>query len=262
MTSPDPRVLLAPESESQTVRALLEMRELLMRGEFKPGEHIREIPVAERLGVSRTPARLVLERLAHEGLLEARAKGGFVVREFTLRDILDAIEIRGELEGAAARMAAERLNFNDELAPMRQCLAEVEAILARPETVLASIAAYTPINERFHALLLELAKSPILTRSMDQVRALPFAAPSAFTGSQAETRTWTETLTVAHWHHRGIVESIAGRDACRAGAIAREHCGLARRGVELALSQKRLNEFPGGSLVRLPGSEEAASVGQ
>ena len=98
MTSPGPRALIGSESESQTVRALLEMRELLMRGEFKPGEHIREIPVAERLGVSRTPARLVLERLAHEGLLEARAKCGFMVRKFTLQDILDAIEIRGVLE--------------------------------------------------------------------------------------------------------------------------------------------------------------------
>src|SRR6478609_4742082 len=73
MTAPDPRLLIGAENESQTVRALLEMRELLMHGEFKPGEHIREIPVAEKLGVSRTPARLVLERLAHEGLLEARA---------------------------------------------------------------------------------------------------------------------------------------------------------------------------------------------
>jgi len=233
-----------------------------MRGEFKRGEHIREIPVAERLGVSRTPARLVLERLAHEGLLEARAKGGFVVREFTLQDILDAIEIRGELEGTAARMAAERLQSEAELAPLRQCLAEVEPMLAHPEPALESIAAYTPINERFHAALLNLAKSPILARSLDQVCALPFAAPSAFTGSQAEGRTWTETLTVAHWHHRGIVEAIASRSATRAAAIAREHCGLARRGIELALRQKRLNDFPGASLVRLPGAEESARMSQ
>jgi GntR family transcriptional regulator of vanillate catabolism len=262
MTGTDPRLLLGAESESQTVRALLEMREMLMRGEFKPGEHIREIPVAEKLGVSRTPARLVLERLAHEGLVEARAKGGFVVRAFTLQDILDAIEIRGELEGTAARMAAERLHSEEELAPMRHCLAEVDALLTHIDPVLESIAAYTPINERFHGVLLDLAKSPILTRSLDQVRALPFATPSAFTGSQAEPKTWTETLTVANWHHRCIVEAISARNAIRASAIAREHCGLARRGVELALRQKRLTDFPGGSLVRLPGTDEHVPMRQ
>jgi GntR family transcriptional regulator of vanillate catabolism len=256
MTAPDPRLLIGAENESQTVRALLEMRELLMHGEFKPGEHIREIPVAEKLGVSRTPARLVLERLAHEGLLEARAKGGFVVRQFTLQDIMDAIEIRGELEGTAARMAAERLQSEEELAPMRRCLAEVDALVTHIDPVLDSIAAYTPINERFHLALCDLAKSPILARSLEQVRALPFATPSAFTGSQAEIKTWTETLTVAHWQHRCLVEAIAGRNSMRASTVAREHCGLARRGVELALRQKRLTDFPGGSLVRLPGADE------
>jgi GntR family transcriptional regulator of vanillate catabolism len=251
--------MFGSESESQTVRALLEMRELLMRGEFRPGEHIREIPVAERLGVSRTPARLVLERLAHEGLLEARAKGGFLVREFSLQDILDAIEIRGELEATAARMAAERLQSSDELDGMRQCVAQVEVLLAKPGHVLESIAGYAPINERFHALLLDLAKSPILVRSMEQVRALPFATPSAFTGSQAESKTWHETMTVAHWQHQGIVDAIANRSATRAAAAAREHSGMARRGVELALREKRLAAIPGGSLVRIPGVEEAAT---
>jgi GntR family transcriptional regulator of vanillate catabolism len=238
------------------------MRELLMRGEFKPGEHIREIPVAEKLRVSRTPARLVLERLAHEGLLEARAKGGFVVREFTLEDILDAIEIRGELEATAAHMAAERLQSADELTPMRECLTQVDALLTHIEPLLESIAAYTPINERFHLMLQDLAKSPILARSLEQVRALPFATPSAFTGSQAVTKTWTETLIVANWQHRCLVDAIACRNAARAAAIAREHCILARRGVELVLRQKRLSDFPGGSLVRIPGTDEHHPVRQ
>jgi GntR family transcriptional regulator of vanillate catabolism len=257
MTSPDPRVVFG-ENESQTVRALLEMRELLMRGEFRPGEHIREIPVAERLGVSRTPARLALERLAHEGLLESRPKGGFEVREFTLQDILDAIEIRGELEATAARMAVERLQSLDELGPLRRCIAEVDALLAQPAHALESMAAYTPINEKFHAGLLELAKSPILTRSMEQVLALPFAAPSAFTGSEAETKRWHETLTVAHWQHGLIVDALANRNATRAASAAREHSGLARRGVEAALRERRLNDIPGGSLVRIPAIGESA----
>ena len=87
--------------ESQTLRALLEMRELVLRGAFRPGERLREVPLAARLNVSRTPLRLVLDRLAQEGLLKARPTGGFIANEFSVEDIRDAIEIRGVLEGAA-----------------------------------------------------------------------------------------------------------------------------------------------------------------
>src|ERR1700760_270553 len=100
---------LRADGESQTLRALAEMRELLVRGEFKAGERIREIPLAARLGVSRTPLRLVLDRLEHEGLLRARPRGGFVARQFSLAEVLDVIELRGVLEGVAVRMAAARL---------------------------------------------------------------------------------------------------------------------------------------------------------
>ena len=91
------------------------MRELLLRGEFRSGERLREIPLAARLKVSRTPLRLVLDRLEQEGLLTARPTGGFVAAEFSVQDIHDGIEIRGMLEGTAAKLAAERLESLDDL---------------------------------------------------------------------------------------------------------------------------------------------------
>lgn len=257
---PDLRPIPTNENDSQTLRAVLEMREMLMRGEFQIGQRLREIPLAKLLNVSRTPARLALERLAHEGLLEARPKGGFVVREFTLQDVLDAIEIRGALEGMAAQMAAERLESETELEGMRECVELGEALLERDRPVLELMAAYGPINDRFHSCLVELAKSPILVRSMEQAQALPLASPSAFTRSQAESHAWWETMTVAHFQHRGIVDAIAARNGTRAAATAREHAGMGRRAVELALREKRLGEIPGGRLVRLPGAEKAAVV--
>jgi GntR family transcriptional regulator of vanillate catabolism len=215
--------------------------------------------MAKLLNVSRTPARLALERLAHEGLLEARPKGGFVVREFSLQDILDAIEIRGALEGMAAQMAAERLESETELDGMRECLEHGEALLRKTGPVLDLMAAYSPINDRFHWYLVELAKSPILLRSMDQVLALPLASPGAFTASQAELHAWRETMTVAQFQHRGIFEAISMRAGTRAAAAAREHAGMGRRGLELALREKRLGDIPGGRLVRIPGARETAA---
>src|SRR5689334_3914754 len=104
-------------SDSQLGRTVLRLRELILKGEFGPRERISEHPLSARLGVSRTPIRLALERLAHEGLLEPYPTGGFIVRQFTLDDIWDGIEIRSLLEGGAARLAAERLNDDKELDP-------------------------------------------------------------------------------------------------------------------------------------------------
>src|SRR5215467_3321983 len=100
MSSPDlkppgPRPIPRPVSrtddeDSQTGRTMLNLREMLLRGDFRPGERLSELPLVARLGVSRTPIRLALDRLAHEGLLELAPAGGFVVRGFTVEDIWDA----------------------------------------------------------------------------------------------------------------------------------------------------------------------------
>src|SRR6266545_5569925 len=112
---------------SQTARALVRVREMLLRGEVTRGERISELPLVARLGMSRTPIRLALERLAHVGLLEATATGGFAVREFTIADVCDAIEVRGVLEGTAARLAAERLRDPAELEPARRFSQQMDA---------------------------------------------------------------------------------------------------------------------------------------
>src|SRR3954447_11379992 len=107
---------------SQTMRALLRLRELLLSGEFEPGTRMSELPLVERLGVSRTPLRLALAKLEHEGLLELIPGGGYVVREFTRANIDDAIELRGVLEGTAVRFAAERGVRRRPLTSMRACI--------------------------------------------------------------------------------------------------------------------------------------------
>jgi GntR family transcriptional regulator of vanillate catabolism len=114
------------------------------------------------------------------------------------------------------------------------------------------VAAYLPLNGRFHALLLDLAKSPIVRRSLEQVLGLPFASPNAFVGSETGEAAWYEELLIAQSQHRAIAEAIAGREGARAEAVAREHSRAGRRGVLRALQERRIGQLPGGSLVRIP----------
>ena len=234
---------------SQTARALVSLRELLLRGEFGPGERVSELPLAARLGVSRTPIRLALERLANIGLLDVNAGGGFTVRGFTPSDALDAIEIRGVLEGTAARMAAERLVDSAELEPLRRRCMEIEPL---NRLSLDSFARYMDINESFHAAIVDLAKSVMLRRKMDQAVSLPFASPSAMVFPTSALANADETLALAKEHHRGIVDAIANRQSARAESLAREHAFIGRRVLELSLSDTAaLSRVPGASLINL-----------
>src|SRR5437899_217678 len=134
--------------ESQTLRALFEMRELLLRGAFRPGERLREVPLSARLKVSRTPLRLVLDRLEQEGLLTVRPGGGFVASAFTVHDLYDATEIRGVLEGTAARFAAERLESPQELAELRSCVQRIDRLLRRWTGSMDAFARYIALNDQ------------------------------------------------------------------------------------------------------------------
>src|SRR5215207_3770528 len=116
---------------SQTVRAQVRLRELIVGGELPPGARIPELSLVERLGVSRTPVRAALLRLQEEGLLEGLPGGGFAVREFSETDIYDAIEVRGTLEGLAARLAAERGAPAVVLAEAKDCLERIDDLLSQ-----------------------------------------------------------------------------------------------------------------------------------
>lgn len=236
------------EFVSQTGRTLLRLRELLLRGDFRPGERISELPLVTRLGVSRTPIRLALERLAHEGLLEPSPSGGFLVRQFNLADIWDAIEMRGVMEGTAARLAAERLTSTSELSTIRGYQDRMDSITR--DTV-DSFALYMDLNEAFHSAMIDLAKSPMLRRSLTYLFALPFASPSAMVYARSKLPTATELFTIGQQQHHMILEALERRQGTRVEALAREHALLSRRNLEMVLTDETfLNCVPGASLIK------------
>ena len=244
--APGPRTV---DVASQTARALIRVREMLLRGEVARGERISELPLVARLGMSRTPIRLALERLAHIGLLEATATGGFTVREFTLAEVRDAIEVRGVLEGTAARLAAERLSDSAELEHVQLYCRQMESL---DRLTVDSFAPYMDANEAFHSAVLDLAKSAMLRRTLEQTNSLPFASPSAMVFPTSVLPQSDETLTLAQEHHRAILEAIGRRQGTRAESLAREHALLARRVLELALSDRdALSRVPGGPLINV-----------
>jgi GntR family transcriptional regulator of vanillate catabolism len=237
---------------SQTGRAALVLREMLLEGHYQPGERIREVPLAAELGVSRIPLRLVLERLAHEGLLAVLPTRGFQVQRFSMDDIHEAIELRGLLEGMAARLAAERLENAAEAAKLESLNQELLLLVSRRKLNLECLEQYIDLNAKFHAEILRLSNCRMLDRAMEHVCSLPFASPSAFVRRQYIAPESWELFHIAIDQHRGIVDAILNRETARAETLSREHARVARRNLESALKNGEIAKYvPGMKLIKL-----------
>jgi GntR family transcriptional regulator, vanillate catabolism transcriptional regulator len=246
---PRPRKRGSPSP--QIFRAVLRLRELILTGELAAGQRVAELKLVDTVGVSRTPLRLAMERLEHEGLLARRPAGGFIVREFTFKEVQDAIELRGALEGLACRFAAEYPAGPDKFDALYATLDSIDDLLQSPPATLPAFAQYMDLNEEFHRQLVELAANPLVSRLLDQVRSLPFASPSAFVNAHAGSSDPLRLFVVAQEQHRTIVEAISLRDSARAEALAREHARLALRNLDLAARDRdSFKRLPGGTLIR------------
>jgi GntR family transcriptional regulator of vanillate catabolism len=240
------------ESSSQTARATLALREMLVQGRLRPGEKIREVPLSEQLKISRIPLHLALERMANEGFLEVLPKRGFRVQSFSVEDIHDSIELRGLLEGAAARMAAERLKDVRTLAPIETVSQEILTLVRKSKMTIDVFTRYIELNARFHAGLLDLAGSRMLRRAIERACCLPFASPSAFLNRQYISNDLRELFLISADQHCAIVDAIANREGMRAETLAREHARVARRNFEDALRHReRIDDVAGAKLVSL-----------
>ena len=220
-----------PGATTATMRAQIELRERIFAGDYPAGTRLMEVSLAEALGISRTPVREAMARLAEEGLLERVRSGGFRVRSFGLEDALDAIELRGVLEGTAARLAAERGVPGDRLDVLTGILSDLDALFDATDEAF-DFAAYSSLNEAFHRALWSLAGSDIVRDQIARVAALPFASPSAFTPDRANMAAFRKALVVAQDQHHAILGAIRGREGTRAEALLREHVRNARQNLD------------------------------
>lgn len=223
--------------ESAQVRALLQLRELILSGELAGGTRIAELAIVERLGMSRTPIRAALVRLEQEGLLQALPHGGYVVQRFSENDVADAIELRGTLEGLLARRAAERGAPATALREAREVLSRISALLAAPRLDEQAFSDYVDCNSRFHVVLAGMADSATICRQLDRVNSLPFASPSGFVLARTGSTHARDMLVVAQHQHLQVLDAIERREGARAESIMREHARLAQRNLNAVLAE-------------------------
>src|SRR5215469_10154457 len=214
-------------------RALVRIREMILRGDLTAGERVAEAPLAELLGMSRTPVRQALPVLAQEGLLAEHETRGYVVRGFTTADILDAIDLRGVLEGVAARRVAEHGASRNLLQALRECLAEGDQILAEGHVADKAEALYVDMNVRFHQLIVLECRSIILQQALERNARIPFAGPQALAVDKTSVERMYQTLAYAHKQHHYIVAALERGEGARVEALMREHTNPVKENLNL-----------------------------
>jgi DNA-binding GntR family transcriptional regulator len=147
-------------------RAYATMRDLIVTLRLPPGTALREDELMRDLTLGRTPLREAVKRLALEGLVEVRPRSGTYVTDIEATDIVHIAEVRAELEPAAARLAARRMDER-----LRAVAAELDAELQAIEGTVG-IDAYMRLDERVHHFVWEAAGNPYLVDALERLWAL------------------------------------------------------------------------------------------
>ncbi len=209
-------------------RVIAEMRRRIISGEIGVDVNLSELTLAEEFGVSRTPVREALKQLQTEGLVEIRPRVGTFVTTPSRREITELFEMKELLEGAAARLLAQRGRV-PELDRLEENLREADAAVARDDRK-----RYAELVQEFHDLLIvgsdnrkleahyrtlmnQLAYSRLVATSLSQ--------PGRAVQSDQE-------------HHR-VVELIIAKDGDSAERVMREHVRASRQAVLAGLPTAR-----------------------
>lgn len=230
------------------------LRNKLLAGGFPPGKKLGEVAVAEEIGVSRTLARLAMSALEHEGLLIREPNRGSRVKRFTVTEIVDAIEVRGELEAMAVRLAAERGLGPQADARLCAMIGQSEALLTDGITSDAQRGEWVRLNREFHACLIDASGNWALGMAIAQISRLPLVSSSAIIFDRRNAQTGHRQLAQAHADHVEIFAAIQSRQGHRAEARMREHAFMSARNKRLNLADPETMDLaralPGGPLIQ------------
>ncbi len=216
-----------------SIHVVTTLRKLISEGRYAPGERMAEIPVAQQLGVSRTPVRLAFRTLEQEGLLERAGARGYVVRRFSEQDVLCGLEVRGVLEGLAARRAGERGLGAATTRVLRECVAQGAELLAAGSLDAASIAGWSAINARFHRSIIDASASRAIADAIARNNHLPFASSDSIIIDTTRLPQEYEKLRVAQLQHTLVLDALQAGEAARAEMLMREHAYVGVRYAQL-----------------------------
>ena len=201
------------------------IRALILNGDIPPGARLAQVALAEQLGVSRTPVREALRRLAGDGLVDFQDQRGFRVAALALDDVVKRLEVRLILEPGGARLAAERRTEDD--------LAALRASIDRERRARTSADAHDA-SRQFHMLVARATQNRELRLTLEGLWLVEVGR--RLLSRRRADRSWQDADVR---EHHGILEAIRERDAQAAADLMEDHIRSALRHWQPELDKHR-----------------------
>ena len=198
-------------------RALDALRFAITSGQYRPGDHLGEVELAGRLGVSRGTVREAMRHLQQEGLVTAGARGMLRVRTHTATEVRELFQVRAALEGLAVRLIIASPRRDSAVAALRRAVADLDGTHR-------DFIAHLDADMAFHLLLCELSGNSMLVTAWRQLAGRIRVTIMAYGGEQA--------ALMAGGYHAPIVDAIEAGDAAEAVQVLQGH--MDRAAVRLA----------------------------
>ncbi|HEY7643538.1 MAG TPA: GntR family transcriptional regulator [Hyphomicrobiales bacterium] len=202
------------DNVSLSQEAYLRLKEAIRKGTLAPGTRVREVEIAHRFGISRTPARDAIRRLESEGLISFVPRHGAIVSKLDHQATMELYDLREILEGAAAAFAARHASAA-EIEELEELIAAEPELEKKPDQL-------ADLNQLFHSSLYRAAHNRFLERTLIALR----DSMALLGGTSLKVKGRFQT---AHDEHAAIVSAIAARDVEKAEQMAMAHIRNAQR---------------------------------
>jgi len=143
-----------------------ELRNHIITGDLKPGSRIMEVELADDMGVSRTPVREAIRQLEKEGLLVIEPRKGIYVTGISTKDMEDVLEVRENLEGLAAYLAAQRIT-DEEKEMFREAKEGFKQAVA-----CGNVGEMIEYDAKFHRIMVDASKNNHLVQMVELLQEL------------------------------------------------------------------------------------------
>lgn len=148
---------------SEVEKIFLDLQQQIIKGDLPPGHRLVESQIAAQFGVSRTPARLAIERLATAGLVTHEANKGATVHQFSFDELRELLHIRQANEGLTAGMAASKCTPED-AAILKDILSQMRAALDDN-----NVSLYSSLSTKLHTQIMHIANNRFLTDFVERI---------------------------------------------------------------------------------------------
>lgn len=190
----------------------MSIRTSIIDGRISPGERLTEEEIARQLGVSRTPVREAFFQLESEGFVEVEPRRGVVVKEVSLRDAEETYELKGVLEGLAARLAVDRCtpeNINR--------LKEInEALYRAADHPADDVKSILDLNGEFHSIIINACDNKKVIQQITALRRQTLRYNFVYLSAVSRLRESAD-------EHRSIIAALEQRNADDVERLLKSH---------------------------------------